>query len=135
MPAQERGHLLELVVVPCLAELEAVKLDLKLALVAVIAGTRTPVTLAMVHAYLATHLGIDGASTNMWHHDPEDFVVRFSHREDLELVLCTNVHNEPFSLICCPWLQTLLASVSSFCYSVLVGMRHVPLHVRSVVVA
>ena len=120
---------------PRSAELEAAELDLRLALVAVVTGTRTPVTPAMVHAYLATHLGIDGASADVRHHDPEDFVVWFSRREDLELVLRTAVHNAPFSLICLPWLRTLLASTGSFCYSVLVGMQCIPLHVRSVVVA
>ena len=135
MSAQERGRLLEMVVVPRSAKLEAVELDLKLALVAVVAGTRPPVSPAMVRAYLTTHLGIGGVSASVRRHDLEDFVVRFSRREDLEVVLRTPVHGAPFSLIWRPWRRTSLASAGSFHFRVLVGMRRVPLHARSVAVA
>ncbi|CAD6340563.1 unnamed protein product [Miscanthus lutarioriparius] len=105
-----------LVVVPRSTKLEAAERDLGLALVAVIAGTRPQVSPAMMRDYLATYLGIVDAT-------------------DLEAVLYTRVPNPPFHLIWHRWRRTSLASASSFCYRVLVGMTHVPLHARSVAMA
>jgi hypothetical protein len=51
---------LELVVVPRSEELEAAELDLRPALVALVAGTRASVSPAMVRDYLANYLGITG---------------------------------------------------------------------------
>jgi hypothetical protein len=89
----------------------------------------------MVRAYLATYFGIDEALASVQCHDPEDFVVRFSRREDMEVVLHTAIHGAPFSLIWHPWRWTSLTFAGSFHFRVLVGMRRVLLHARSVVVA
>lgn len=110
---EERRHT-SLVVVPRSAEL-----DLGRALVAVVAGTRPPVSPAMVHAYLATQFGIEGASVRR--HDPEDFIVRFSSHEDMERVLHTRVHDPPFLVIWHPWRRTSMAR-----FRVLVAMERVP---------
>jgi hypothetical protein len=87
----------------------------------------------MVRDYLATFFGITDASVRR--HDPEDFVIRFSRLEDMEAVLHTRVPNAPFLLIWHPWRWTSLASAGLFRYRVLMGMRRVPLHARSVAVA
>ena len=84
-------------------EHEAAEADLRLALVAVVVGTRPLVSPAMVRTFLATHYGLDETSTTVHRHDPEDFIVRFSRREDLELVLGSRVHDALFSLIWRPW--------------------------------
>lgn len=116
----------ELVVVPRSQELEAAELDLRLALVALMARMRPAVSPRMVHEYLATFLGIVEVSIQC--HDPEDFIVRFSRQDDLELVLYYVVPNTPFSLIWHTWRRTSLASTNSFHFRVLVGMCRVPLH-------
>jgi hypothetical protein len=95
--------------VPRSAELEAAERDLGLALVALVAGTRPPVSPAMVRDYLATFFGITDALVRR--HDPEDFVVRFSRPEDVETVLHSRVPGAPFRLIWHPWRRTSLASV------------------------
>jgi hypothetical protein len=68
-------------------------------------------------------------------HEPEDFLVRFARHTDLEAVLHTAIHNAPLHLVWNRWRRTSAASADSFHYRVLVGMRHVPLHARSVAVA
>jgi hypothetical protein len=83
----------------------------------------------MVRAYLASHLGVVEASVRC--HEPKDFIVRFSRREDRETVLCTPVVNAPFSLIWHPWRRMSLATADFFQFRVLIGMRHVPLHARN----
>jgi len=125
----------KMIVVPRSPELEAAEADLRLALVAVVAGTRPAVSPAMVLAYLATNFGIDADSVSVRKHDPEDFVVRFSRHEDVERVLHTVVQEPLFRLIWHPWRRTSLASADSFHYRVLVGMSRVPLHARSLDVA
>lgn len=126
---------MELVVVPRSTELEATEEDLKLVLVVVVGGTRPPVSPAMVRAFLASHYGIEEASAIVHHHNLEDFMVRFSRHEDMELVLGTPVIDAPFSLIWCPWRRTSMVSGGSFRYKVLVRMRRVPLQARSVAMA
>jgi hypothetical protein len=123
----------ELVVVPRTAVLQAAERELGLALVAVVAGTRPPVSPAMVQDYLAAQFGIDDAVVRR--HDPDDFVVRFSRREDLELVLHSTVHEPPFRLIWHPWRRMSMVTAGSFHYRVVIGMRRVPLHARSMAVA
>lgn len=58
----DQPRLDELVVVPRSAELEATERDLGWVLVAVVAGTRTLVSPAMVWAFLDEHYGIRDAS-------------------------------------------------------------------------
>lgn len=123
----------QLVVVPRSAELEAAERDLGRALVAVIAGTRPPVSLAMVRAFLAAEFGIEDASVHRY--EPEDFVVRFANRDDAERVLHSRVLNPPFRLIWHPWSRLSTASSTFLRYCILVGMTRVPLHARSAAVA
>lgn len=61
--------------------------------------------------------------------------MRFSRREDMELVLGMPATNAPFSLIWRPWRRTSMASGGSFRFRVLVGLRRVPLHARSAAIA
>jgi hypothetical protein len=126
---------LEMVVVPRSSELEAAELDPRLVLVAIVARTRPFVSPDMVRAYLATYFGIGEASASVQCHNLEDFVVRFSRREDMEAVLHTMIHGAPFSLIWHPWRWTSLTSAGSFHFRVLVGMQRVPLHARSMAMA
>lgn len=123
----------DLVVVPRSHELEAAERDLRLALVALVAGNRPPVSPAMVTDYLSTFLGITDVSVHR--HEPEDFIVRFARHEDRELVLRSAVPNAPFTLIWHPWRRTSLASAAAFHFRVLVAMSHVPLHARNTAVA
>lgn len=82
---------------PRSAELEVAERDLGRALVAVVAGTRPPVSPVMIRTYLATEFGIVDAAVHR--HEPEDFVVRFARREDADRVLHTRVYDPPFLLI------------------------------------
>lgn len=122
-----------MVVVPHSNELEVAELDLRLALVAMVAGTRPPVSPRMVRNYLNSFLGIIDVSVHS--HDPEDFIVRFARSEDRDLTLRAVVPNTPFTLIWHPWRRTSLASAGAFHYQVLVGMTRVPLHVKNTAMA
>jgi len=90
---------------------------------------------AMVSRYLLERFDLTTYDAEVSRHDPEDFVVRFSRRVDLERVLGTLAPNAPFSLMWRPWRRTSLASGGSFRFRVLVRMRRVPLHARSTEVA
>jgi hypothetical protein len=62
-------------------------------------------------------------------HVPEDFLVCFSRREDLETVLGTPSDNgAPFTLI---WTRMSRASVGLFKFKVVVGFKNIPAHARS----
>ena len=76
-------------VVPRSAEIQAAEDALSLALVAMIGGTKPSVTPAMVREHLGSRFLIDDADMSVLRHAPEDFIVRFSRREDLERVLHT----------------------------------------------
>lgn len=69
------GRLTEIVVLPGTAQVEAAEEALSLALVAMVGGTRPPVSLAMVHPHLWDDFGIDEVSVRR--HAPQDFIVRF----------------------------------------------------------
>lgn len=60
---------------------------LSLALVALVGGTCPPVTPAMVRDHLRSRFHIDDAAMSVMRHEPEDFIVHFSHRVDLKWVL------------------------------------------------
>jgi len=60
---------------------------LSLALVATVGGTRPAVSPAMVSSYLFERFGLTVDDAAVSRHDPEDFVVRFGHREDKDWVL------------------------------------------------
>lgn len=83
-----------------------------MALVAMVGGTRPPVTPAMVRTYLQDHFGFTAVSVRR--HAPQDFIVRFDHRDDLELVLGTPASSGPFTLIWQCWSRTCTASSGSF---------------------
>jgi hypothetical protein len=84
-------------VVPRSTKLEAAERDLGRALVAVIAGTRPPVSPAMVRAFLTAEFGIEDASVHRY--EPEDFMARFANRDadDAERELHTRVLNPLFT--------------------------------------
>lgn len=121
----------EFVVVPRSVELQAAEDELGLGLVAVVGGTRGPVSPAMVRQFLFDRFGVAGEDAEVRRHDPEDFVVRFRRCEDRDRVLSTPAVGAQFSLIWRPWRRTSMASGGSFRYRVLVGMRRVPLHARN----
>lgn len=120
---------------PRSAELEAAETALSLALVAIVAGTRPPVSPDMVRSYLATYFGLGDDLVSVRRHEPKDFIVRFARHEDREAVLHTVIQGAPFCLIWHPWRRTSMASAGSFHFRVLVGMKHVPLHARSLAMA
>jgi hypothetical protein len=78
----------------------------------------------MVRDYLRIHFGIVGDAISVQRHDPQDFIVRFSYTEDLEVVLGTPVAREgaSFSLIWRRWLRFTNASAGTFTFRVLVGI-------------
>lgn len=120
----------DIVVIPQNARLVAAEAALSLALVAMIGGTRPAVTTALVREHLRTCFGITEVSVSR--HVPQDFIVRFASRDDLELVLGTPVLGGPFTLIWSRWSRHCTASPGSFRYKVVVGMKGVPAHVRCV---
>jgi hypothetical protein len=124
-----------MVVVPRTAVLADAEAALGFALVALVAGNRPAVSTGMVSEYLMNYFRLHASTFSVWHHDPEDFIVRFARQQDLEAVLQTVVLDPPFRLIWNRWRRTSLASAGSFQYRVLVGMRRVPLHARSLEVA
>lgn len=121
----DRRPFVELVVVPRSAELQAVEDALSLALVALVGGTRPLVSPAMVRSYLCNHFGITDDDVSVLRHAPQDFIVRFRRREDLEVVLVTPVAREatPFTLIRRRWSRFTNAAAGSFTFRVLVGLK------------
>lgn len=128
----------ELVIVPRSAEIQAAEEALSLALVAMVAGTRPPVTPAMVRDHLRTRFDIPDDAMLVQRHAPEDFIVRFSRLEDLERVLRSRPPSggaAPFMLLWRRWSRLSAASGGSFSYKVLVGIKGIPAHARSQAVA
>jgi hypothetical protein len=60
---------------------------LSLALLALVLGTRPAMTLATMLHYHHEHYGIMEERVSVQRTRPNDFLVRFSHQEDLELIL------------------------------------------------
>lgn len=60
-----------------------------LALLAVVVGSRPPVSSAMVRTYLETYFGVMDDRATVRRTRPDDFIVCFTRIEDLELVLRT----------------------------------------------
>ena len=88
-----------MVVVPRFDEINDAETALSLALVALVGGTRPSVMPAMVREHLWVGFGVDDAAMSVMRHAPEDFIVRFSHRVDLERVLAaTSDGLAPFML-------------------------------------
>ena len=59
------------------------------ALLALVLGTRPAVTTAMVTNQLRGHFGIDDSTFSVRRTRPDDFIVRFTRQEDLDVVLRT----------------------------------------------
>jgi hypothetical protein len=74
-------------VLPRTAELQAAEDALSLALVAMVGGTRPAVSTAMVRDHLNAEFGIPVETVSVHRHSPEDLIVRFQRRDDLERVL------------------------------------------------
>ena len=125
-----------MVVVPHSDEINAIETALSLALVALVSGTRLPVTPAMVREHLRVGFGVDDAAMSVMRHAPEDFIVRFSHRVDLERVLAaTPDGSTPFKLTWHRWTRLSHVVATSFTFRVLVGIKVVPTHALSESVA
>lgn len=99
---------------PRTVELQESEAALGLALVCLVAGTRPAVSTSMVSEYLMNYFGFEVATFSVRRHDPEDFIVRFAHQQDLEAVLQTVVLDPPFRLIWNRWRRTSLAVAGSF---------------------
>ena len=124
----------ELVIVPCTTEIQAAEDALSLALVALVGGTRPPVTPAMVREHLRDQFNIEDDVMSVLWHAPEDFIVRFRSRDDLERVLNSRpppVAASPFVLLWRRWSRLSSAMAGAFTYKVLVGIKGVPAHALS----
>ncbi|XP_066322578.1 uncharacterized protein [Miscanthus floridulus] len=111
-----REPLLEMVVVPRSMSIQAAKDALSsLALLALVVGTWPPVSPAMVRDHLRDCFSIGDNQASVRRFWPDDFIVRFSHREDLELVpgMPPQVGG-PFSLRWRPWSRMIMASAGEF---------------------
>jgi len=90
-PASQRSRasapMLGMVVVPRSPELQAQEDALSTALLALVLGTRPAVTTAMVANQLRGHFGIDDSTFSVRRTRPDDFIVRFTRQEDLDVVL------------------------------------------------
>ena len=77
-----------LVVVPRTMAIQNLEISLShLALVATITGNRPFVSTAMIQDTLFACFQINAEDMDIKVHEPEDFLVRFSHREDRDRVL------------------------------------------------
>lgn len=122
-----RTPILELVVVPRIPELQAAEHALSMALVALVLGTRPHVSPAMVLEHLGRHYGIAEDRVSVRRTKPDDFIVRFSRVEDLELVLGSAPPPEAqFTLRWRRWSRLFMASAGAFRFRVLVGMKGKP---------
>ncbi|CAD6264873.1 unnamed protein product [Miscanthus lutarioriparius] len=123
---------IEVVVVPHSDEINATETTLSLALVTLVGGTRPSVMPAMVREHLWVGFGVNDAAMPVMRHAPEDFIVRFSHRVDLERVLAaTSDGLAPFMLTWHRWTRLSRAVTASFTFRVLVGIKGVPAHALS----
>jgi hypothetical protein len=96
---EDRPHLSPIVVVSRTAELQRAEDALGLALVAMVGGSRPAVSTAMVTSYLFERFDITSLDAEVRRHEPEEFVVRFRHREDRDQVLATRPTGAPLPLV------------------------------------
>lgn len=108
---------------------------LGLALVALVVGTRPFVSPAMVSHYLLEHFDIPKDSIDVCRNEPEDFLVRFSRREDRDRVLTAVPSGGLLPLTWHPWRRTSSSTGGTLRCLALIGLRNVPHHARSVAVA
>jgi hypothetical protein len=128
--------LLQLIVVPRTPALQAAEDALSNALLALVLGTRPPVSPAMILHHLQEHYGIAADRVTVRRTRPDDFIVRFNRQEDLELVLANQrPAGAPFTLRWRRWTRLISGSAGAFRYRALVGLKGIPSHARSEEVA
>lgn len=129
--SRAKSPLLELVVVPRTLAIQVAEDALSMALVTLVLGTRPPVSPAMVMACLSEYFGIGSDVVSVRRTAPDDFIVRFTRQEDLELVLGTPWPVAAlFALRWRRWSRLFMASAGAFRFRVLVGMKGIPAHAR-----
>jgi hypothetical protein len=95
-----RYQLLGLVIIPCTATLQVAEDELSLVLVALIAGTRPVISPAMLRQHQHDAFGILDDVVSVRCHEIEDFMIHISRREDLKIILSTQLReNAPFSFV------------------------------------
>jgi hypothetical protein len=78
----------------------------------------------MVREHLSVRFSVDDDAMSVMRHEPEDFVVQFTRKEDLERVLASPpVDAAPFVLTWRRWTQLSRAVAASFTFRVLVGIK------------
>jgi hypothetical protein len=86
----------------------------------------------MVLAHLGEHFGVTEDRVTVHPTRTEDFIIRFSHREDLELVQGTPTPGgAPFALQWQGWSRLIMGSTGAFRFRVLVDLKGIPSHTRS----
>ncbi|CAD6266694.1 unnamed protein product [Miscanthus lutarioriparius] len=125
---------LEIVVIPRSVELQAADDALSsLALVALVGGSRPTVTIADVRHQLTLFYRIPDDAFSISCYAPEDFLVKFNSRHDLEDVLRGPVPiGTPFFLVWKRWWRQSRASAGALKYKVLVGLSGLPAHVQRI---
>jgi hypothetical protein len=87
----------------------------------------------MVANQLRGHFGIDDSTFSVRRTRPDDFIVRFTRQEDLDIVLRSPwPAAAPFQLRWRRWSRIIAASVGSFRFRVLVAIKGIPAHARSI---
>ncbi|CAD6226871.1 unnamed protein product [Miscanthus lutarioriparius] len=86
----------------------------------------------MIRMHLQQHFSIDEDHISVRRTRPDDFIVRFTNQLDLDAVLSTpSPPRAPFILRWWRWSRLIMGSVGAFRYRVLVGMKGIPSHARS----
>ena len=116
--------------------IQAAEDALSLALLAMVVGTRPPVTPAMMLEHLHASYGLNEDVISVRRTQPDDFIVRFSRQADLDRVLSSpEPRGTPFTLRWRRWNRLISGSAGAFRFRVLVGMKGIPSHARSEEVA
>jgi hypothetical protein len=107
-----------------------------MALLALVLGTRPLVSPTMMLQHLSDHYGVDGDNVTVCRTRPDDFIIRFSRREDLDRALGSpEPQCAPFFVRWCRWSRLISGSAGAFRYRALVGMKGIPAHACSEEVA
>jgi hypothetical protein len=103
-----------------------------MALLALVLGTRPPVTPALLLQHLHDHYGVSPDRVTVRRTRPDDFIVRFTNLDDLQRVLDNQrPEGAAFTLRWRRWSRLILGSAGAFRYRCLVGMKGLPSHARS----
>ncbi|CAD6230352.1 unnamed protein product [Miscanthus lutarioriparius] len=101
-----------------------------LALVAIVGGTRPPVSPAEVRELLVSFYHIPSESFTVSRYSQKDFLVRFNDSDNLLTVLHGPVPvNTPFFVVWKRWHRQSMASAGALRYKVLLGLRGMPAHI------